>query len=320
MSGVFISYRRADSGGWAGRLKDHLEMRFGADLVWQDVDDIPAGVDWLEQIKRGVDQADAVLVVIGPRWLELGRQRLQDPRDVLRLEIDHALNSPKALVIPVFVGGAGMIDQKDLPEPLQPLALRQAVTMLDNDWQRSIQLLVEALREAVERAGARQPLRELHEQLYGLQYEFFDTVSRDARKALALAEQALSILDHQQPHYPQDGYLQLFRGYFEKNRAVALSEIGNAADAAAAVGRADRVFQAMRDELQTQLAGAYNGIASMAIVEGRFTDALDWLDRALVLVPNYQEALHDRELVLKQLGPQAKKGRSRTPAKRRRRS
>ena len=38
MSGLFISYRRADSAGWAGRLKDHLEARYGADLVWQVVD------------------------------------------------------------------------------------------------------------------------------------------------------------------------------------------------------------------------------------------------------------------------------------------
>ena len=67
MAGVFISYRRDDSGGWAGRLKDHLEARFGSGLVWQDVDDIPAGVNWLEQIRTGVEHADAVLIVIGPR-------------------------------------------------------------------------------------------------------------------------------------------------------------------------------------------------------------------------------------------------------------
>jgi hypothetical protein len=33
MSGVFISYRRSDSGGWAGRLFDHLSMRFGNNLI-----------------------------------------------------------------------------------------------------------------------------------------------------------------------------------------------------------------------------------------------------------------------------------------------
>jgi hypothetical protein len=42
MAGVFLSYRRNDSGGWAGRLRDHLVLRYGADRVWQDVDHLPA--------------------------------------------------------------------------------------------------------------------------------------------------------------------------------------------------------------------------------------------------------------------------------------
>ncbi len=29
MSGIFISYRRDDSAGWAGRLSEHLKERFG---------------------------------------------------------------------------------------------------------------------------------------------------------------------------------------------------------------------------------------------------------------------------------------------------
>ncbi len=40
MSGVFISYRRADSSRSASRLVDHLNMRFGKDPVFQDVEDI----------------------------------------------------------------------------------------------------------------------------------------------------------------------------------------------------------------------------------------------------------------------------------------
>jgi hypothetical protein len=47
MSGVFISYRRADSSRWANRLCDHLSMRFGKDLVFQDVEDIQFVDDFL---------------------------------------------------------------------------------------------------------------------------------------------------------------------------------------------------------------------------------------------------------------------------------
>jgi len=315
MAGVFISYRHADSGGWAGRLKDHLEMRFGSDLVWQDVDDIPAGVNWLEQIKSGVEHADVVLVVIGPRWFELGGARMQSPNDVLRTEISLALSST-ALVIPVLVGGGGLPVQNDLPAPLQPLTLRQAVVMLDSDWQRSVQLLIEALREAVEKTRERLPLQQVHDQLYRLQDDFFDTLGEDAQRALAITATALALLDRQQPQYPQDARLQLFRGYFEKNRALALSEVGNSIDSTAAVARAERVFQVMRAELEAQVASAYNGIGSVAIMQRRYADALQWIDKALELLPNYAHALHDRELALQGLGPQAGARRKRSRTKR----
>ncbi len=43
MPSVFISYRRDDSAGFAGRLADALEQRLGAGAVFRDVDDIQPG-------------------------------------------------------------------------------------------------------------------------------------------------------------------------------------------------------------------------------------------------------------------------------------
>jgi hypothetical protein len=40
MPGVFISYRREDAGGAAGRLYDRLCAHFGSDRVFRDVDTI----------------------------------------------------------------------------------------------------------------------------------------------------------------------------------------------------------------------------------------------------------------------------------------
>ena len=109
MPGVFLSYRRNDSGGWAGRLRDHLVLRYGEDRVWQDVDDLTVGSDYLPQILRNIAAADAVLIVIGPHWLDErpqgGTTRLANPKDVLRTEIVHALKK-KSGVIPTLVGGA----------------------------------------------------------------------------------------------------------------------------------------------------------------------------------------------------------------------
>ena len=41
MSRVFISYRRSDSAQTASELYRHVSLRFGKDLVFQDVEDIP---------------------------------------------------------------------------------------------------------------------------------------------------------------------------------------------------------------------------------------------------------------------------------------
>ena len=38
---VFISYRRDDSAGHAGRVHDRLAHEFGANLLFMDVDSIP---------------------------------------------------------------------------------------------------------------------------------------------------------------------------------------------------------------------------------------------------------------------------------------
>src|SRR5262249_23165498 len=89
MSGVFISYRRSDGGGWAGRLNDHLSLRFGSNVVWQDVHDLEVGKDYLPQIFKQIASSSAVLIVIGPHWLKDGQKRLQNPQDVLRMEIRH---------------------------------------------------------------------------------------------------------------------------------------------------------------------------------------------------------------------------------------
>jgi len=47
---IFISYRREDSAGHAGRLFDRLREHFGKDRVFLDVVGIDAGVDFVETL------------------------------------------------------------------------------------------------------------------------------------------------------------------------------------------------------------------------------------------------------------------------------
>ena len=50
MSGIFISYRRDDSGPMARRLYELLLARFGPASVFIDVETIEAGADFAETI------------------------------------------------------------------------------------------------------------------------------------------------------------------------------------------------------------------------------------------------------------------------------
>ena len=151
MSKVFVSYRRDDSAGFAGRLTDALERRFGADSVFRDVDDIAAGADFGVVIEQALQQVQAVLVVIGPRWLdardERGR-RLDDPGDYVRREVELALASGKP-VIPVLVGGATMPTAEALPPTLRGLANRNALALGDAGWGADLARLEVALAQWV---------------------------------------------------------------------------------------------------------------------------------------------------------------------------
>ena len=147
MARVFLSYRRDDSAGFAGRLTDALEAEFGADSVFRDVDDIRPGEDFLAAIEAQLRQVDAVLVMIGPHWLATaadGRRRLDAAHDVVRREIEAALASGKP-VIPVLVGGAAMPAGHALPASIAALARRNAVTLPDSGWRDAVQRLAASL-------------------------------------------------------------------------------------------------------------------------------------------------------------------------------
>lgn len=151
MSAVFLSYRRDDSAGFAGRLADALEAAFGLGSVFRDVDDIRPGEDFVDAIESHLHSVDAVLVMIGPRWLAAGadeQRRLDAKDDFVRLEIQAALDSGKPL-IPLLVGGAKMPAEAVLPPSLAALARRQAVVLSDSNWRGDVERLVETLQSAL---------------------------------------------------------------------------------------------------------------------------------------------------------------------------
>ena len=146
---VFLSYRRRDVGGYAGRLTDALVHRLGGKNVFYDVTAITPGRNFAEQINRALNDSDAVLAVIGPGWATVSSSgeasRLFDADDYVRLELSTAL-ARGIPVVPVLVGGASLPAATDLPAEVAELVQRQAVVLHDETWHRDVDGLVRSLR------------------------------------------------------------------------------------------------------------------------------------------------------------------------------
>jgi TIR domain len=158
---VFISYRRRETAGHAGRLYDRLAEHYGDERVFMDVRMEP-GVDFVEQIDDAVTHCDALLSLIGAQWLDVrdaqGRRRLDDPHDFARLEVESAL-ARDVKVIPVLLQDAKMPDAEDLPETLQPLARRHAIELSDERWDYDVGRLIEVLDRTIGNGARPKPPR-----------------------------------------------------------------------------------------------------------------------------------------------------------------
>lgn len=148
MPDIFISYRRGDSAGHAGRLYDGLVSRFADSQVFIDVDAIAPGIDFVQRIQEAVQSCDVVLVLIGEEWVSMkgrdGTRRLDDAEDFVRLEIAAALERGVPLV-PVLVEGARMPDASALPENIRGLARQNAIELSDARWHYDVSRLIEAV-------------------------------------------------------------------------------------------------------------------------------------------------------------------------------
>jgi TIR domain len=150
MPGVFLSYRREDSSGYAGRLYDILSAQFGSDNVYMDVDSIAGGDEFATKIEENINRAEVLVAVIGSRWLTAtdknGGRRLDSANDFVRTEISMALQRG-IRVIPVLVGGATVPGADELPDSLRTLVERQAIEIRDQNFRPDAQRLTDVLQK-----------------------------------------------------------------------------------------------------------------------------------------------------------------------------
>jgi hypothetical protein len=154
---IFISYRRDDSAGYAGRVHDQLVEKLGSN-VFMDVDGIPLGSNFVKALNDEVAKCSALLAVIGPDWLDArdqkGQRRLDNPHDFVRVEIGAALNR-QIPVIPILLEGTTVPSADQLPLDLQELSLRNGIHVHHESFRNDMDRLVRGLKAQLRRGNWR---------------------------------------------------------------------------------------------------------------------------------------------------------------------
>ena len=149
--GVFISYRRADSAGYAHALASRLIQEFGPNSVFMDVDSLEPGIDFVETIDNSLSSCSVLLALIGNQWLgakEGSVPRIKNDNDYVRIELAYAL-SRDVRVIPILIDEAQMPSEMILPNDLQPLVRRQAIEWSSTRFNFDLDRIIDAVKKTV---------------------------------------------------------------------------------------------------------------------------------------------------------------------------
>ena len=151
MNKIFISYRREDTGTAADRLFSNLSKEFGRRQVFMDFNSLKPGTDFVEQIIKTISSCKAMIVFIGPQWLNKITQNKAKKKDSLShdyVEVEVAAGLDLGIpIIPLLLDGAKMPSEKELPSGLEPFAKYHAFEITTKRWQYDVKSLIAALND-----------------------------------------------------------------------------------------------------------------------------------------------------------------------------
>lgn len=153
MRRIFISYRRDDSQLSCDRIYSFLGPIFGVQQVFRDINAIPGGADFRTAIEQNLSTCSVMLVVIGPQWASItgasGHRRLDEPNDLVRIEVETALRRGIPLV-PLLVQGAAPPPAASLPPTIQQLSYQNMrVVRPDPDFANDMQVVMQDVAQYV---------------------------------------------------------------------------------------------------------------------------------------------------------------------------
>lgn len=169
---IFISYRRDDSRPFAELLHKMLLVSIPGCVVFLDSASVRAG-RYPEQIFEGLASSTTVLALIGGRW----RDRLTEPEDWVRLELEMALASDK-LILPILLDGQAPPRGSEVPPSISELCAFQALQVLTEAPEQAAEMVRAKLQEHASLGvlGSIQPDLEAREEftriVSGIEHQF----------------------------------------------------------------------------------------------------------------------------------------------------
>jgi photosystem II stability/assembly factor-like uncharacterized protein len=159
-------HRRLDSQEAFARIQERLVKRFGARNVYFDIETMPYISGLPQHVRQKVRQCDAALVLVGNQGLQSSsadmRRALDDPYDIVRLEIEEAFDAGIP-IIPVLLDGAPLPAPTELPATLARVPfLNGLVVESGSNFDIHVNRLIGAVKEQVEinRKARRMALRQ----------------------------------------------------------------------------------------------------------------------------------------------------------------
>lgn len=144
MPQIYISYRRSAGQSSADRIHEHLQNSFGKDVI-ASAKTLPPGVDFAGYLEKVMEDTIVCPVIIGENWS--ANQRLHNPDDFVRIELEKAVQSHYIRLIPVLVDNASMPVADQLPESLQSIVRLSAVQIREDNFKADMQQLIDSLRQ-----------------------------------------------------------------------------------------------------------------------------------------------------------------------------
>jgi hypothetical protein len=147
---IFISYRREDTGGDAGRLNDTLTQVLGPGRIFWDLEKIAPGKEFRNELKRVLSASNVLFALIGPRWETItdanGRPRLFNKDDLVRMELLAGLRHKSLRVVPILLNRETLPKASDLPSVLRSVIKRNEFTIRRDRWHQDVEELLKRLR------------------------------------------------------------------------------------------------------------------------------------------------------------------------------